>query len=100
MPSVNIVVPHTHGQQSAFDKLHGFMAKMKEQYRDQVSDLQESWQGNQLSYSFKTFGMKVSGTVDVRDQDVAVKADLPLAAIMFKGKIEEEIRGTLQKVLT
>ena len=99
MPSINIAVPHTHGQQGAFDRLHGFMAKMKEQYKDNVSDLQESWQGNRLDYSFKTFGLKVRGAVEVQEQQVVVNADLPLAAIMFKGKIEQEIRGTLEKVL-
>lgn len=99
MPSINIVVPHSHGQQGAFDRLHGFMTQMKAQYKDDVSDLQESWQGHRLDYSFKTFGLRVRGAVEVHEQQVALNAELPLAAVMFKGKIEQEIRGTLEKVL-
>jgi hypothetical protein len=75
------------------------MVRMKEEHKDQVSDLQESWQGNRLDYSFKTFGLKVRGAVEVHEDNVAVHTDLPLAAIMFKGRIEQEIRETLEKAL-
>jgi len=99
MPSIKIVVPHAHGQQQASDRLLGFMTQMKQQYKDQVSDLQETWQENRLDYSFRTFGLKVRGAVEVQEQQVSLHADLPLAAIMFKGKIEQEIRSTLERVL-
>jgi hypothetical protein len=99
MPRIQIVVPHGHSQQDASQRLLGFMARMKEQHQDKVSDLTESWSENRLDYSFRTFGMKVSGVVEVQSTQVALHADLPLAAAMFKGKIEQEIRTTLERVL-
>ncbi|MCE9552463.1 MAG: polyhydroxyalkanoic acid system family protein [Planctomycetes bacterium] len=99
MPSIKINVPHAHGQQQASERLLGFMTQMKHQYKDQVSDLQETWEENRLNYSFRTFGMTVRGAVEVQEQHVSLHADLPFAAMMFKGKIEQEIRGTLERVL-
>lgn len=99
MPSIKITVPHIHGQQHASERLLGFMTQMKQQYKDQVSDLQETWEENRLNYSFRTFGMTVRGAVEVQESQVALNADLPFAAMMFKGKIEQEIRITLERVL-
>lgn len=99
MPSIKIIVPHAHGQQHASDLLQGFMTQMKAQYKDQVSDLQETWQENRLDYSFRTFGLTVRGAVEVHEQQVSLNADLPFAAMMFKGKIEQEIRSSLERVL-
>lgn len=99
MPRIQIVIPHGHSQEDASQRLLGFMAVMKEQHRDNVSDLQETWSENRLDYSFRTFGLKVSGAVEVQTAQVALRADLPLAAALFKGKIEQEIRGALERVL-
>jgi len=99
MPRIQIVVPHGHGQETASQRLLGFMAEMKQQHQDKVSDLQENWSENRLDYSFRTFGLAVRGAVEVHATEVALHADLPLAAVMFKGKIEQEIRSTLERVL-
>ncbi len=100
MPSVSMSVPHNLGQQDATERLKGFLTKVKEHYQDKVSDLEESWQGNQLTYSFATYGFKISGDLAVEPSDVKLKASLPFAAMMFKGKIEQALREQLTKVLT
>ncbi|MCE9548630.1 MAG: polyhydroxyalkanoic acid system family protein [Planctomycetia bacterium] len=93
-------MPHTLGQQKAVEHLHGLMGKMKQQYSEHIQDFEESWQGNVLSYSFRTFGMSIRGTMEVRETEVEVEASIPLAALMVKGKIEQEIRGALTKALS
>jgi putative polyhydroxyalkanoate system protein len=100
MPKLTISVPHALDQQAATERLQGILEKMKERYQNQFSDLEESWQGNVLSFGFKTFGIAIKGTMDVQPTEVKVDAELPFAAMMFKGKIEQELKTTLGRWLT
>jgi hypothetical protein len=100
MPKLSVSIPHTLGQETATVRLQGILEKMKERFQGQISDLEESWQGNVLNFGFKTFGFAIKGTMDVQPSEVKVDADLPFAAMMFKGKIEQELKSTLARWLT
>ena len=99
MPGFQIEVPHQLGQDEAADRLKGFFQKVREKYQSQVSDLEESWDENRLSFSFKTYGFGIKGTGTVLPEKVEFEGDLPFAALAFKGKIEESIRQELVKEL-
>ncbi|MEX2559164.1 MAG: polyhydroxyalkanoic acid system family protein [Pirellulales bacterium] len=99
MPKFSMSVPHTLGREQATERLKGFLAKIKERHKDQVSNLQEEWAGNLLKFSFTTFGFKIGGATTVEENEVKLDGDIPFAAMMFKGKIEQEIRESLNKVL-
>lgn len=99
MPKISVSVPHQLGQQVAADRLKSFVARLKEKHQDQVSDLQEQWTENALKFGFKTFGFQFQGTGNVSDSDAKIDVDIPFAAMMFKGKIESEMRETLTRVL-
>jgi hypothetical protein len=99
MPGFDITAPHALGQEPALERLKGFMAKIAERYPNQVSNLKEDWNGNVLSFSFTTYGFPIKGTASVEPEQVRLKGDLPLAAMMFKGKIEQSIRDEVAKVL-
>ena len=100
MPKLTVTVPHQLDQQAATTRLQGILAKIKERYEGQVSDLHEDWQGNVLNFSFKTFGFNIKGAMHVEAQQVKVEGDLPFAAMMFKGKIEQELKSNLSRWLT
>lgn len=100
MPGFNIDVPHTLGEEEASNRLRGFFAKVREKYQSQVSDLEETWDDNRLSFSFKTYGFAITGTGTVLPDAVKLEGDLPFAALPFKGKIEQSIREELVKGLT
>ena len=99
MPGFSIEVPHELGQQQASGRLRGFLDKVRERYQSQVIDLEETWTENNLNFGFKTYGISVQGNVDVQPEAVKVAGKLPLAAIAFRGKIEQSIREELEKVL-
>jgi hypothetical protein len=99
MPKMNVSVPHSLPQEEAANRLKGFLEKIRAKYQDQVSDLQEQWGDQTGSFSFKTMGFAVKGNVSVEPDKVQVDGDLPFAAMMFKGKIEETIRENLQRLL-
>jgi len=100
MPKLTVTVPHQLDQQAATERLQGILAKMKERYEGKISDLHEDWQGNVLNFAFKTFGFNIKGAMHVEPQQVKVDGDLPFAAMMFKGKIEQELQSTLSRWLT
>ncbi|MEO1495654.1 MAG: polyhydroxyalkanoic acid system family protein [Planctomycetota bacterium] len=99
MPKFDVSVPHTLGQQAARERLHGFSEKLQQKYADQLSGLEQSWEGDALAFSFSTFGIGVSGTLEVRDESIEVSGDLPFTAAMFKGKIVGAIQEQLTRLL-
>lgn len=99
MPKLSITLPHTLGRDQAAERLNSFMERLKEKHQDRVGDLQEEWEGDTLKFSFTTFGFKISGVGTLSESEVKMDIDLPFAAMMFKGKIEGEIRETLTRIL-
>jgi len=99
MPKLSIPIPNPLGQEAALERLKVILEKMKERYKDQVSDLTDSWTDNVLNASFKTYGFTVNAKVTVEPSVVRVDADLPFAAMMFKAKIEQETKSMLGRWL-
>ena len=99
MPKTALTVPHGLGQDAAIERLKNFIPRIKHAFADKVSDLEESWEANVLSFSFKTFGMSIKGKMAVEEEKVDFNGELPFAAMMFKGKIEDSIRTELDKLL-
>ena len=100
MPSLKLSVPHQLGQEEAAVRLKGFLEKVKQRYQNQVSDLQEEWTANALDFAFKTYGFQIKGRMVVDPDDVKFDGQIPFAAVMFKGKIEQTLRDELNRVLT
>ena len=99
MPKLSMSVPHSLGQEEASQRLKQKFSSIKETYKDQVSDLEEEWNGNVLNFRFTTYGVTIKGDVTAAPSDVKVKADLPMVAMMLKGTIERQISEQLGKLL-
>jgi hypothetical protein len=99
MPKFSVSVPHTLGQQAAQEKLEVLMVRVAEMYRDQVKNIEQRWEENTLHFGFRTLGMNIKGQTEVKESQVDVTGDLPFAAMMFKGKIENDIRTQLERLL-
>lgn len=99
MPKMNIEVPHQLTADEAKSRLERKAEFLQSRFGDQVKDMTQSWDGNVLNFGFKTMGMRFDGTVGVEDQRVVVNGDIPFAAMMFKGKIESELRQQLEQTL-
>ncbi len=99
MPSLTIAVPHTLTAEEAKERLQSLFSKIKEKYGDQVSNLEESWDGNKLAYAFSTFGFNIKGDMNVEPNEIQINGSIPFAAMMFKGKIEQSVREQLEKTL-
>ena len=99
MPSFNVQVPHSLGQEAAKARMESFLETMEKKYKDQISDMDGSWSDNILNFSFNTFGIKIDGKMTVAEDNVQMDGELPFAAMMFKGKIASGIQEALEKAL-
>ena len=99
MPKISLTVPHALGQEKATDRLKTLIEHMRSSQQGRMGEVQESWEGNVLKFAFSTFGMKMQGETAVNAADVHMDLEIPFAAMMFKGKIEGEMREQLERIL-
>jgi len=100
MVPIQISVPHQLGPQAAKDRVQQFLDSLQREYASQISDVQGDWDNNGLQFGFHTSGLPIACTLDVEQDHVQVRSSLPLAAVLFRGKIESCIRDELQRMLT
>ena len=99
MPRFTLETPHALGQDEALRRLKEKFDSARSQYGGEVKNLNEEWTDHTLNFSFSAMGMGVSGTVKVEDRAVKLDAELPFAAMLFKGAIESRIREELGDLL-
>lgn len=99
MPRMQVNVGHQLDPDEAVRRLRSFLELVKQAYGHRVSQLEETWEYRSGSFSFQAMGFKTSGTVEIDHQEVRVVGQLPLAAIVFRGQIEQALRENLAKAL-
>jgi hypothetical protein len=100
MPSYSVSVPHDLGQAAARARVEQFLEVVQRDYAEHVRNVSGEWEENQLSFRFVTSGLNIKGTLAVEETAVEVSGPLPLVAVLFRGKIEQQIRGELAKLLS
>ena len=99
MPSLKVSVAHELGQEVAAERLKRLLEGVKAQYADKLSNLEEEWDDFTGRFKISAMGIKSEGTVAIEETEVRVDGKIPLAAMIFKGRIEETIRSYLAKIL-
>ena len=99
MPAFNTEVSHPLGKEEATTRRKSFLEKVKERYKDMVSQLDGTWADNILDFSLTTYGIKISGKLTVEEDKATINGQLPFAALAFKGKITQTITQALEKEL-
>lgn len=99
MPGFATRVAHALSREVAADKLKAFVESVRQQHADKLQNLRGQWQETTLEFAFTTYGMSVQGALFVEESHVRVEGTLPLAAALFRGQIEQTIRGELLKIL-
>jgi len=95
MPQLSMQIPHSLGREEATRRVKEQLPKAQ----SQVTDFSEQWQDHTLTFHFKAMGFKVGGTLAMEDSSANLHVDLPLAAMMVKGIIEQRVRQELGTVL-
>jgi hypothetical protein len=100
MPRITMETSHNLGREEAARRLRGKFDAVRDKYGPNVNNLQEQWNDHTFSFGFKTLGMGVKGTVQVEDENVKLDLDLPLAAMLFRGAIEQHISQEIGGLLS
>lgn len=99
MAALDVSVPHRLGREAALARVQRFLEDMRQSYYQEISDVRGQWDENRLEFSFAARGLTVQGRLVVEELFVRVAGPLPLAALFFRGRIEQTIRQELQKLL-
>lgn len=99
MPGFSTEVPHHLGREAAVAKLKDFAEHIRERYKDQVSSMTGQWRDNVLDFALTTYGFTINGLLTVEEQVARIEAQLPFAALAFRGKIEHSFASELKKAL-
>ena len=100
MAQFNVTVPHETTRTDAVEKLKGFSDRIRDEFAEQVSDVNESWDDNgNVQFSFSAMGLKIEGDVKTDEQAVNVSGKLPFAALPFRGLIEQTIANKINEAL-
>lgn len=100
MPRLTLEVAHTLGLEEATKRLKDKFAAALAEHGERLSQFRQEWTDHTLSFAFQAMGMAVSGRLAVGPADVKLDADLPLAAMFFKGAIEDRLRREVGQLLT
>jgi hypothetical protein len=99
MPRIKVEIAYSLHQEIALERIKGLLGKLKSDYAEMITDMNEQWTGNGSSFSFKVMGMKVKGNLRLTPSQVIIDGDLPLAAYPFKKTIVDKIREEAVKLL-
>ncbi|MDR2346559.1 MAG: polyhydroxyalkanoic acid system family protein [Planctomycetaceae bacterium] len=100
MPKIDITFPHNLNQEEATERLKIKEAEIKEKHVYTVTELNETWTSpTAMDFSFKIYGFSLKGSVKSLESAVQIILDLPVAAMLFRGTIESEIKKELAQVL-
>lgn len=98
MPAFSVDVPHPLSQEQAIERLKSVLDQLgKEQ---STFSLEKTvWTGNSLAFAVKAVGMTIDGTMIVYDSRINIEGDIPFAASIFKGRIEQELKDRVARLM-
>ena len=99
MPAFKVEVPNQLGRAEARKRLEDFVARARQIYKDQISELDGQWAEDVLNFHMVTYGFKITGTLEVLEDLVRLSGQLPFAAVAFRGKIEKSFAKELERAL-
>ena len=99
MSKLNMSIPHDLTQVEALNRIQRLLGEVRTKFADKIRDLHEEWDGNSGKFSFSAMGFAVSGILTVKPSQIELSGNLPLAAALFKKKIETAIRTQAESLL-
>ncbi len=99
MAALNLSVPHNLGQAEAQVRLERLLDNIRRQHAAELNDVRGGWTANVLEIELDIRGIGISGRMIVEETHIHVSGPLPLAALFFRGRIEQTIREEIERAL-
>jgi hypothetical protein len=98
--SLEVRVPHSVGRDEARRRLDAAIVRARDEYADKVGEIEASWEREDLlRLQLSVLGMPIGSEVDVRDEELVVRVEVPGMAGLFAGRIKEGIQERLGGLL-
>ncbi len=100
MKSLEVRVPHSVGRDEARRRLDAAIVRARDEYADKVGAIEANWEGeDRLRLQLSVLGMPIGSEVDVHDEELVVRVEVPGMAGLFAGRIKEGIQERLGGLL-
>tara|TARA_Y100000034_G_scaffold121644_1_gene166130 strand:+ start:1764 stop:2063 length:300 start_codon:yes stop_codon:yes gene_type:complete len=86
---VKVTVPHDLSVEEAKEKAKPTLIQCLEAFNGE--NIKAEWRGPNCQFSCTSMGFKVDGHAELRENEADVTVNLPLAASMFKGRVQETV---------
>ncbi len=100
MVEINTLVTHRLGRASALDRIHQMVDSLSQRFPQQVHQVRSTWDDNKLNIRFAAYGYLVQWEAVILEEEIALLGQIPDAARVFKGKIEQAIVSRIESVLS
>ena len=97
--TLKVSLPHRLPRHEAVRRLQGGFANLRQQFAQNLAQVEDRWTGDHLDLKATAFGQSVTARVDVRDTCVDVEIDLPWLFAMLAEKIKGQVVQAGQKLL-
>jgi hypothetical protein len=99
MPKLNLTIPHSLSPDDAAQRIQSLLNDLKAEHGDKLSNLEEAWDGHIGKFACTVMGLKVSCMLSIEPSQVTITGNLPLAAMLFKGRLEAMIKRHAAELL-
>ena len=99
MSKLTMNIPHNLPKDEAQQRIQQLLTDLKKQQADKISDVKETWEGDNGTFSFNIKGFDISGGIQVKPDSVDIEGDLPFALSFFKGMISDLISAKAKELL-
>jgi hypothetical protein len=89
---MKVSLPHKFTEVEAITRVKKILNESRSKLADHLTDVEEKWEGNILSFAFTAQKQHISGTLEVKDRVFELYARLPLTLRLFEGRIEKMIK--------
>ena len=97
--TLRISLPHRLPRHEAVRRLQGGFAGLKQQFAQNLAQVEDKWTGDHMDLKATAFGQSVTARLDVRDSTVDVEIDLPWLFAMLAEKIKGQVVQAGTKLL-
>ena len=97
--TMSVAIPHRLGRAEARRRLDAGLAKLQSQFAAQLTGVERAWDGDRLTFAVGALGQRVTGTLDVRDDDVAIEVALPWLLAAIADRVRTRVEREAQKLL-
>ena len=98
MPKVSVSVPHSHDPEEVMNRAKPYLEKLIDDFEGE--DLQVDLGDRQGTFTFRSMMFNIQGDLIVDEEKISVSIDLPLAAMLFKDKVEKGITKLLTRAVS